>query len=108
MRQVRVTLFEGEWHEGDWPSEKPAEFLAWWRAKIDQIPQEFLPSALVYITSSCDHQGDHSPKIEITYSRPETSDEEAERLRREEIELAKRQRWERAEFERLKAKFEAP
>ena len=107
MRQVRVTVFEQEGCHGDWPPEAPAEFIDWWRAKIDQIPEEFRASARVRISSASEYDGGSSPVIEISYSRPETTDEQAKRIRREEVERAKRERNERADFERLKARFEA-
>jgi len=83
-----------------------AEFFA---SKLAEVPPEFQDVAVCDISSSSDSWGGSDLEIEIYYYRPMTDEEMAHskdeaRRYREQHALAM-EMTERAEFERLKAKF---
>ena len=89
-QQKRVTVFDQEQHDGEWPPTDATEFAAWFAGKLGEIPGEYMASAKIEIDSAGGYEGSHYGHIEIYYDRPETDDEmtsrEAGELRRK-IEL---------------------
>ncbi len=77
------------------------EFLGAIRDEL--VPEEFRASVRVDHKSG-DYEGD-SGTLEICYIRPETPDETAARESNERAERVRKDGAERAEFERLRAKF---
>ena len=88
-RMVQETVFNGGEHERDgWPSEDAIGFLAWFQERIDRIPAEHQMTAKISLESQGGYYGEHHAHIEITYQRPETDEQFAARLAREERERA--------------------
>jgi hypothetical protein len=77
----------------------PAEFLQFWREKIELIPQEYRQNAKVN-----SEFGEGYLDFSITYTRPETKDEEAFRLECSESQL-RYEREDLATYNRLKEKL---
>lgn len=89
--------------------EKLSEAIAWLRDHLRSIPMACRDSAKLEIESVGGYEGDHHAEVSISFARPETDDEWAARRadveRRIALWRAKRERDERKEFARLKAKF---
>lgn len=70
-----VSVFSGNREDSkDWPPESPKEFLAWFAAKFDEIPDEYKHRATVVLTEENVYEYPCAA-IEIDYFRPETEDE---------------------------------
>lgn len=80
MKQAKHISKTVEKYDGDWPPEDAAGALAWFQAKLDDVPQEFRGTARIGIDAT-ESYGSAYATIEISYTRPETDDEEAERER---------------------------
>jgi len=77
---IQVKVFEGESSYGqkDWPSEKATEFIKWFQNKVDLIPSEYRDKAVIELTSST--VWDSSVvDLTISYTRPETIEEQQAR-----------------------------
>lgn len=110
---VIITLYErsGWGHSSLEIPENFIEFIAWSNKKLMEIPEEFRASAKIeFDTDNCRYDDSNDLSIEITYRRPETSEELLERLEEEEAAREKREHLEylkeRATYEALKKKFE--
>lgn len=101
-----VTVFNGESYESDWPGEAAHDCMEWFAAKLAEIPPEFKASAQIEIGSASGYEGDHSGCIEITYERPETDREAAERLYKENHAARNKEARDRQTLATLKAKYE--
>ena len=104
-KQKRVTLFNQEQYDGDWPPCNATEFVAWFAEKLGEIPAEYRKAAIIDIGSSACYDCS-TANIEIYYDRHETDDEmtgrETEELRRKEAQKAH----ELQTLAALKAKYE--
>lgn len=94
-QNVTITVFDGEQHGGDWPTPGyPAHLvdaINWFQSKLEEIPVEYRETALCEIDSAGGYEGSHYGHIEISYVRPETDEEMASRIvRNEQREAAKR------------------
>lgn len=82
-----------------------SEAIVWLRGHLAAVPKAHRPTAYLSIDSD-----DYSASLSIGYIRPETNKEWAARradvARRQALAEAAQQERERAEFERLKAKFD--
>ena len=56
------------------------DFLAFWKETFDKIPKEFRASAKITIRAEPDYDDMAELVVKIVYARPETAEEEAERL----------------------------
>ncbi len=83
-QMVQETVFNGESFCDEWPPEDPKGFMAWFQAQINKIPPEHRDKAVIEIGTQSGYYGDSSANIEITYLRPETDEQFASRLQREE------------------------
>ena len=81
--KVEVTVFDDDPRNGDWPEGSLVEVIAWFQAKLESIPEEYRASAKCEIASEGGYDGDHTPCIRITCSRPETAAETVAREARE-------------------------
>jgi len=104
-KQKRVTVFDKEQYNGDWPPSNATEFVAWFAEKISEIPVEYRETAQIDIDSSSCYDSSFA-SIEIFYDRPETDDEMS---LREHEELRKQREQELRELQTLatlKKKYE--
>lgn len=105
-RSIHESVFEGErCYTGDWPPEKPADFLAWWQEKIEAIPEEFRDTATIEIDSRSGYEGSHDPCIKIGYWRQETDTELATRLTAMQQDAVLKEMQARATYEELRRRF---
>ena len=92
-KQKRVTVFDQEQCDGEWPPSDAAEFVAWFDGKISEIPGEYMSSANIEIDCASGYECTSYARIQIYYDRPETDSEMASReageLRRKEAQKAK-------------------
>ena len=84
--------------------EKPDEFLAFWKDKIDRIPEEYRDSATIEV-KGVDNYGDPGVKVTVSYVRPETDEEEDRRKRGNQETKDSIERRELEELRRLTKKY---
>jgi predicted metal-dependent hydrolase len=86
-----------------------SEVIAWLQRQLESIPPEMRHTAILSLDTQSDYDGPSYATYEITYERPETDEEWAARKvdveRRAELWAKRREAAERAEFDRLSAKF---
>jgi hypothetical protein len=107
--QVRQLHLQVEKYDSeDWPQEGYHDFLKWLMATVDSVPKEYAQSTMICIDAERGADGDESayPVIEITYNRPETATEEAERHVEEKLAHERKVRKDRDDLARLKAQYE--
>lgn len=91
MADIRIIVCDIEQYDGDWPTpEYPTlllDAIAWFQAKLQQIPEEYRAQARCTIGSTSSYDN-HYGHIEISYDRPETAAECSKRLVEEEAHVA--------------------
>lgn len=106
MKQIiKITVFDKEQYDGEWPPEDAAGAIAWLSEKVASIPEAFRSAAKIEFDSVGGYEGSHYARIEIAYTRLETDEEESDRMR---VEEARQQRQRAAELDtlaRLQAKY---
>jgi len=102
-REVRIIVFEDDDIEDDIPT-APAEFMAFWREKIDLIPQEFMDTANIDLVGDSRWESGYL-EARISFTRLETDEEEAARLKKEEDRRKFIENQELCQLENLKAKY---
>lgn len=99
-----------EKYGSDWPPENVDGFFGWFKSKLSSVPPDLIGEVQINLRSESGYEGDHSPAIEITYSRQETDEEFAIRLAERERVFAAAapmiEREERRMLAELKAKYE--
>jgi len=81
MTDKLVTVFSGEQYDSDWPQEDAKEFIAWFQSKLDSIPAEYRDKVTIDLESESGYESSSSLTMDIYYYRPETKEEEVERLK---------------------------
>ena len=102
-----VVHFDKEKFDGEWPPVDAERTVAWFQEKLESIPAEFRHTAKIEFESASGYEGDHYARIVITYMRPETAQESAERNARDDAMRRMVEASERAELARLQAKYGA-
>jgi hypothetical protein len=107
-RNKRVIVFSDSRYgfKGDWPSDQAYECIAWFAAKVAEIPEEYRESGEIELNSVNGYEGEHYPAIKISYTRPETDEELAKRRQVEQQEAELRTKREKQVLVELKAKYE--
>ena len=96
---------EGYGYENEDLPTNPEKFMKFFQDKLNQIPKEFKENGYIEISSTHDrHDYDHI-EVKIGYTRPETDDEERNRLERMSHHLAIKEAKEMEEFKRLQDKY---
>lgn len=104
--ETTVRVFYAERYDGaGWPPEDFHGFVAWFTEHFESIPSQYRDSARVELDSRAHYEDSHYASIEITYKRPETEDEEAQRLAAEKQRLGYAEAAERRTLAALKAKY---
>lgn len=83
-QETRITVFKQERYDGQWPPEHGNSFIAWFQAKLNEIPEEHRGNARIELDSQSGYEGSHYASIEITYRRMETEEEAKSREAEEE------------------------
>lgn len=78
MKQQKTISKTVNQYDGDWPPDDAAGALAWFQAKLADVPLEFRSTARIEIDSE-ESYGSSKATIEISYTRQETDEEEAQR-----------------------------
>lgn len=104
-REIIETVVHTREYDGEWPPTEATAFLGWLSAKLAVIPEDRRYTARVELGVMEDYDC-FRPSIDISFSRLETDAEVESRIAAEQAEKRNREARERAEFERLRAKFE--
>lgn len=83
---LEIEVFRGDFNSDRFPPRmNAAAFQAWLASQLATIPPDHASTAEVMLDFENDRYGDCWPVMVITYNRPETDDEMADRLQRSEI-----------------------
>lgn len=108
-QHVTITVFDGEQYDGDWPThDYPAllvNAISWFQSKLEEIPVEYRETARCEIDSKSGYEGDHCGHIAISYQRPETNEEMASRIARNEQREAAKSAEEIAVLQALRERY---
>lgn len=104
---VTIVVYHGEKYSDGFPHYEwsALEVLNWFSEKVAQIPAEHMASSRIYFDSESGYEESHYPTISITYSRPETDEEIAKRLREVEKEARNLELREREMLVKLQQKY---
>lgn len=105
MKQTRVTVFDKEQYDGEWPPTDMTECVAWFAGKLETIPSEYRATAKVEIESVSVYEDSHYARIEIYYDRPENDGEMAAREAEERCRQEAQKEQELRTLAALKAKY---
>lgn len=103
--QKRVTVFDKERYDGDWPPTDATKFVAWFAEKLAEIPEGYRATGKIEIESVSGYEDSHYARIEICYNRPETDDEMATREAEEQLRQEAKKAQELRTLAALKAKY---
>lgn len=84
MKKMKVERFTVESFDSNWPPEDAVGCITWFQNLLESVPSEYRHTAKIDIGSDTSYEVDHA-RIGISYTRPETDAEEAERERREQV-----------------------
>ena len=80
-----ISVFDNNSEDSlDWPPESPKEFLEWFSAKFNEIPEEHKHTTVVCLSGE-DVYDEPCSAIDIYYYRPETEDETKTREESQEV-----------------------
>lgn len=103
-KTIVVTVFEQEQYDGEWPPENAISAIAWLQEKIDSIPAVFRANAKIEIDGVTCYDSGYA-KITISYTRPETDEEESERQNAENLRAAQQRQRDLKQLAELQAKY---
>ncbi len=111
-RQIKqVMVVDAEQYDPGFPPSPLPAFQEWLGEIVEQIPEEFRETATIEFSSTSSYYDSHYGNVEVSYSRPETDEEWAERKAGVDEMLAllkvQQEAQERATLVALKAKYEA-
>ena len=86
--------------------EQADKFIEFWQEKIDSVPEEFRATTQIEVEAS-EQWGSPCLNVTVSYTREETGEEATKRNNMEKANLERRDQGDRAEYEKLKAKFES-
>ena len=92
--------------KGKWPPSRLVDAIRWFEEQYEAIPPLFRDTAELVFEVTTEWEDCYCFVIEITWKRPETAEEETERVKVEAINLAAREKTEREILAKLKAKYE--
>jgi len=106
---IRITLFTESY--GDGIGTKPLrKYMADLQAILDGVPEEFRDRVMIRIEVESGYYGEYNFQYDIWYDRLETPPEVAKRVHDTTVHQARyraeNERLERAQYERLKRKYE--
>jgi len=108
-QEITVTLYEhdiyGSVISGEYGDDSLRDFIEFFQQLLDKVPPEYRDTAAVSIDSCMEYDSAYCA-IEVYYKRPETDEEMETRVSSLERDTAKAVARARAEYERLKKRFE--
>lgn len=102
---VKVTVFDKEQYDGEWPDGRLVDVIAWFQAKLAEVPEEYRAEARCEIDSASGYEGSHYGHIAISYTRAETDEEMTARETRKAANRAACEQRELAALRALQAKY---
>ncbi len=103
-QEIVVKVVDAEQYSDGFPPSNLTDFMAWLDKAITAIPEEYREAARFEIDTSSSY-GDYCASVEVSYCRPETDAEWDARKAHVMQRVQQAESEQRAEFERLKAKF---
>ena len=85
--------------------EKASDFIKYWESKIALVPDEFKDSTNICIESTDDGYGCNTLDVQIYYERPETEEEKAARLDRQNLASERVRNRDLEQYEKIKSKY---
>lgn len=104
MKQTRYISKTIEEYDAEFPPEDATECVAWFTKVLSDIPEQYRSIAKIRIGSETSYDW-HKPVIKVSYTRPETDEEEAERESAERASLAAQREAELRTLAALQAKY---
>jgi hypothetical protein len=102
-KNKKVCVYRGDSFYGI--PESAIDFMAFWQAKLDLIPEEFAGSATIKI--DCDIKYDCiETDIKVSYERPETEEETKARESAEDIKSNNENQFKLEQYNRLKKELD--
>jgi len=80
IQNKTIVIFNKEQYDGEWPEENAVEFINWFSDKVNNIPSEYRDKAIIELDSVLSYESSSYVNIEISYVRPETPEEEKNRM----------------------------
>ena len=103
-KKIAVKVFEQEQYDGEWPPENAISAIAWLQEKVDSIPAAFRADAKIEIEGVTSYDSGYA-KITISYTRPETDEEESARENAENFCAEQQRQRELKQLAELQAKY---
>ncbi len=107
VRTKTVVVFDKEQYDGEWPPTDAAGALAWFAAKVAEVPAEFRHTAKIEIEGVTSYDSGYA-RILITYRRAETAEEVSARKQQEDAEVDRLRAQELRTLAALQAKYGKP
>lgn len=105
MVDVTVTVHSSEEYDDDWIPENLVAAIDWLRAYLESVPEQFRNNVEIKFGTRSSYDSSYAD-MSISYRRPETEAETAERKARNEANRLYAEQRDRATYEHLRAKFE--
>lgn len=105
-RLKTVTVVDTQEDEADFPPTSLQGCISWFADKLDEVPVEHCSTAMVEFGVVDGYESSRDVTITVTYRRPETDEDEADRLRKEQKLSRYQEDRERETLAKLKAKYE--
>ena len=103
-----VTVVEAEQYDEGFPSANLLSFHAWLQSHLASIPPEYQGGAEICFGCRESYGDSLYVTVSISYERPETPEEVAERVAGSRHALAEKELRERLLYAQLKVKYESP
>ena len=107
MKQEKRISKTIEQYDGDWPPTDAPGFFAWVQAKMNDAPAEWRSTFRIEVDSTSRYDSTYAT-IELSYVRPETDAEEAEREIHAAAQQVHRREQELRTLAELQAKYGKP
>ena len=107
MKQEKRISRTVEQYDGDWPPSDAAGFVAWFEAKMADVPEDARNTVRIELDSTMRYDSSYAT-IEVSYTRMETDAEESEREQQAAAQAERRRAQELRTLAELQAKYGAP
>jgi hypothetical protein len=104
-KETTEVVFNKYQYDAAWPPGNATECVAWFAEKVASIPAKYRDTARIDIDSESYCEENHCGHISITFRRPETDEEMAERECRLEQQKRAQEEMERKQLVALKMKY---
>lgn len=105
MKRVRYVTKTVQKHNAGFPSDDATACVAWFARVLNDIPEPYRAGATIDISSTSGYDESHYAEITVSYTRPETDEEEAEREAKEHADADRKRAAELNQLAALQAKY---